>query len=146
MLDHLPDRALSIRQPWCWAIVNAGKDIENRSRRVNYRGSICLHASLYQPKASDYDACLEVIRQIRGDSGTERGMTREQGCIASMHNSDEGRARGGIIGMAEIVDCVEYHESPWFEGPFGLVLANVQPVPFIELRGMLGLFNWKDRG
>lgn len=30
MLD-LPELALSVRQPWAWAIIHAGKDIENRS-------------------------------------------------------------------------------------------------------------------
>lgn len=29
--SDLPPLALSIRQPWAWAILCAGKDIENRS-------------------------------------------------------------------------------------------------------------------
>ena len=49
----------------------------------------------------------------------------------------------GIVGTAEIVDCIEHSDSPWFFGPFGLVLANVQPVPFIQVKGALGLFDWK---
>jgi hypothetical protein len=47
---------------------------------------------------------------------------------------------GGIIGRAEIVDCVRQHESPWFEGPWGFVLANAQPIDFIPCRGQLGFF------
>lgn len=31
----LPEFALSIRQPWAWAIVYAGKDIENRTWPTN---------------------------------------------------------------------------------------------------------------
>ena len=33
-------KALSIRQPWAWAIINAGKDIENRQWPTKFRGSI----------------------------------------------------------------------------------------------------------
>lgn len=143
ILPSYPERALSIRQPWAWAIINAGKRIENRSRRTHYRGRICIHVSLYEPKGADYHACLEVIRQVKGDYGTMWGLTREQGTIASMHYSNEGRVRGGIIGTAEIVDCIEASDDPWFFGPYGWVLDNVQPVPFVPVKGALGLFNWR---
>ena len=53
--------------------------------------------------------------------------------------------RGGIIGTAEIVDCIEQSDSPWFFGPYGLVLENVQPVDFIPVKGALGLFDWRTR-
>ena len=49
-------------------------------------------------------------------------------------------ARGGIVGRVDLVDVVQEHESPWFFGPFGLVLANPEPLPFRPLRGRLGLF------
>ncbi len=142
-MDHLPDKALSIRQPWAWAIINAGKDVENRSRRFPYRGSICLHASLYMPKGEDFDACLSVLDEIHGNF-SQAEMVRRQGRIASMHHSDEAQ-RGGIIGTAEIVDCLDHSDSPWFFGPHGLVLRNVKPVPFIPVKGALGLFNWKAK-
>lgn len=29
-MENLPDLALSVRQPWAWAIIHAGKDVENR--------------------------------------------------------------------------------------------------------------------
>ena len=29
---------------------------------------------------------------------------------------------GGIVGIAEIVDCVTHHRSKWFAGPYGFVL------------------------
>ena len=38
--------ALSIRQPWAWAILHAGKDIENRSWRTAFRGEVLIHAGL----------------------------------------------------------------------------------------------------
>ncbi|HDU8694716.1 TPA: ASCH domain-containing protein, partial [Morganella morganii subsp. morganii] len=38
-------KAISIRQPWAWLIVNGHKDIENRSWRTKYRGQVLVHAS-----------------------------------------------------------------------------------------------------
>ena len=48
--------------------------------------------------------------------------------------------RGGIVGEAEIVDCVTQSDSPWFEGPYGFVLRNAHPLPFRPCRGRLGFF------
>jgi hypothetical protein len=36
--------ALSVRQPWAWAIVSGYKDVENRSWPTNYRGTLFIHA------------------------------------------------------------------------------------------------------
>jgi len=38
-------KALSIRQPWAWLLVEGFKDIENRTWKTNYRGSFLIHAS-----------------------------------------------------------------------------------------------------
>ena len=47
--------------------------------------------------------------------------------------------RGGIVGIADIIDCVSHHPSHWFEGPYGFVLRNRQALPFIRWRGAQGL-------
>lgn len=39
-------KALSVKQPWAWAIMRAGKTIENRPRRTHLRETIAIHASL----------------------------------------------------------------------------------------------------
>jgi len=41
--------------------------------------------------------------------------------------------------VAEIVDCVTDHPSKWFTGPYGYVLRNRKPLPFVKWRGALGL-------
>lgn len=43
MNSSLP--ALSLRQPWAWAILHAGKTIENRTWATRYRGRIRIHAA-----------------------------------------------------------------------------------------------------
>lgn len=130
----LPERAISIRQPWAWAILNAGKDVENRSRRTHYRGSICIHASLHTPTKADAEVFYEVASRSDTSSKTQWAAALSGGL-----------PRGGIIGTAEIVDCIDTSDSPWFFGPFGYVLTNVQPVPFIPVSGALGMFRWRDR-
>jgi hypothetical protein len=46
---------------------------------------------------------------------------------------------GGVVGIADIVDCVTRHRSRWFEGPYGFVLKNRRALPFVKWRGGLGL-------
>lgn len=48
--------------------------------------------------------------------------------------------RGGVVGMARIVDCVTAMDSPWFFGKFGFVLRDAFPLPLIPCRGQLGFF------
>ena len=47
---------------------------------------------------------------------------------------------GGIVGIAELVDCVDASDSPWFFGPFGFVLRSARELPFVPCVGTLGFF------
>ena len=59
---------------------------------------------------------------------------------SELANSQMHLPRGGIVGMAKIVDCVTSMSSPWFFGKYGFVLRCAFPVPLIPCRGMLGFF------
>ncbi len=48
--------------------------------------------------------------------------------------------RGGIVGMARIIDCVTEMDSQWFYGRYGFVLRDAFPVPLIPCRGKLSFF------
>ena len=127
----LPSKALSVRQPWAWAIIHAGKDVENRSwQAVNHglkmRGPIAIHASSGLGKGEFEDA---------------RDFIESLG-ISCPHPAD--LKRGGMIGSVEVIDVVSEHESKWFFGPRGLILANPEPHEFIPVKGALGYFNWRD--
>ena len=74
---------------------------------------------------ADYDACALFI--------AAQGMTIELPDF-------EALARGGIVGQATILDCVDHHSSEWFTGLYGFVMADAKPVPFIPCRGSLGFF------
>ena len=37
-------KVLSVRQPWAWAIIHGGKDVENRNWDTKFRGRLAIHA------------------------------------------------------------------------------------------------------
>src|SRR5580704_6431023 len=120
-------KALSIRQPWAWLILHAGKDIENRNwqRRnpaLRFRGTCLIHAGIARQPISD-----ELRAWIRQTSGVD------------LPRSDE-LPRGGIVGQVDVIDVVRASPSAWFEGPCGLLLSNPEPLPFSPCRGKLGFF------
>lgn len=47
---------------------------------------------------------------------------------------------GAIVGAARIVDCVSWHTSEWFTGPYGFVLIDALPIAPVPCRGALGFF------
>lgn len=124
--------AISIRQPWAWLILNAGKDIENRDWPTNFRGRVLIHASKTCTKR-EYEEALDFM----ADRLILQGLYKN---IPSIKGMD----RGGIVGSVEIVDCVTASESPWFMGQHGFVLRNPRPLPFVPFKGMLGFFNVPD--
>lgn len=134
MVD-IPRRALSIRQPWAWAILNADKDIENRSWSTSYRGPVAIHASKGLT-ASEFSEFIATAHEISTVRPFPSGLTVPP--IADF-------SRGGIVGVVDIVDCVRRSGSPWFFGPWGFVLENARPVEFIPVRGALGFFDWRKR-
>lgn len=119
--------ALSIRQPWAWLIVNGYKDIENRSWPTVFRGPFAVHAGQTMARRY-YDETVASLRAA--------------GICPSDIPPYEALDRGGIVGVARIVDCVEHSDSPWKHSDgYGFVLSDGRPVPFIPWPGRLGFFN-----
>lgn len=122
-------KALAVRQPWAWLIVQGIKDIENRSWATHYRGPLLIHA------AQTMDAGgVRIIREW---------LAEQQITLPEL------LPRGAIVGVATLVDCisrtsipwwrrlprrllpkrrrpgsVDYASNIWFEGPYGYVLDD----------------------
>ena len=137
-MTDLPDIAISIRQPWAWAIIHAGKDIENRTWSTSFRGPVCIHAAKGMTR-DEYDHANRHIQSVLGPVG-QAWLDRWLGVTAAPSRLD----RGGIVGVAEITGCVNRSASPWFFGPWGFVIANARPVAFIPCKGALGFFGWRQ--
>jgi len=120
--------ALSVRQPWAHAILHGGKTVENRSWPTQFRGTIALHAGRSM-EADDVAAFFKFIED-RGLGGTW------------LQRSDvDTLPRGAVVGLVDIVDCVRTSSSPWFEGPYGFILASPRPISPIPCRGAQKFFD-----
>lgn len=136
-MTDLPRFALSVRQPWAWAIIHGGKDVENRTRAAidkgNMRAAVGQRIAIHASKG---------MTQIEYRSA----LTTFAAASAVCPMPDE-LLRGGIIGTVEVVGIVakprDHFESPWFFGPYGLLLRRPEACPFIGCSGALGLFKPK---
>jgi len=130
-------KAVSIHQPWAWAILHAGKNVENRTWATRHRGPLLIHAARSRASYSRQDAAT--WPELYG--------------IALP--AWEELTTGVILGVVDVVDCVrvgpggalgERGESVWaLEGYFGWVVANPQPFAEpIPYRGAQMLFDVPD--
>ena len=129
MTEILPTLALSVRQPWAWAIIHAGKNIENRTKgffgmkpHSSYCRPIAIHASSGMTRAeylegADFMVTLGIKCPVPADL-----------------------IRGAIIGAVTVTSILNKSHSPWFFGPFGLVLSmptRCDPIPSKGLARLL---------
>ncbi len=124
--------ALSIRQPWAWLIVNGFKLVENRDRPTSYRGAIDIPTG----KKLDIDAHAALMCG-------EHPVTGQPLPGLDYPPLVEGKPLdlGGIVGVAEIYDCIQQSDDEWFVGPFGYLMRKARPVPFKPCLGALGFFD-----
>jgi hypothetical protein len=109
--------ALTLRQPWAWAVFHAGKTIENRTFPTAHRGLLLIHA------------------------GRSRAGLEVEGTLAP---APEELVFGALLGTVQLVDCLPYWQcraKPWARGPWCWLLAGARlferPVP---CRGQQGLW------
>ena len=133
-----PVRALTVRQPWAWAIVHGGKDVENRTRNIAgaYRGPVAIHAG-----KGWADAALAEVERLAGFDATPGGFVL-----------------GNIVGVVDLVhvhaDCTELIEgfghtptcSRWaMSDHWHLHMSNPRPLTTpIPATGRLGLWTLPD--
>ena len=114
-------RVLTIRQPWAWAVVHGGKDVENRSWPTQHRGALLVHAgSAFEPDG------YEVVKEL-----ATRPPPPAQDLV-----------RGAIIGVVDVVDCVRDSDSAWaVAGQWHWCLRDPRPLdPTVPCPGCLGLW------
>ncbi len=98
-----------------------GKDVENRKWPTSYRGPILIHSGASRSDMRRPDLARYAARMPTNEP-----------------------AFAGIVGYAEITDCVTASDSPWFFGPYGFVLAHARALPFVPALGQLGFFAAPD--
>lgn len=137
-------KALSIKQPWASLIAHGIKDIENRTWRTHFRGSIYIHASA---KSAGNTAYL---------------LNKEQNNFFAFNTQnyktfESNLPYSAIIGEVDIIDCVQDHPSIWAEkhndimGEFihkpiwNWVLANpvLYDKPILNMKGKLSFWEFE---
>ena len=125
-------KAITVRQPWAWAIMHGGKDVENRTRNMagTYRGPLVIHAGKTHDEDDYYD-----VQDLLPD-GTA---------------IPDDLALGSAIGVADLVHvhhafgCAQSCSAWSVADQFHLVLVNQRPFPEpIPYKGALGLWNFPD--
>lgn len=102
-------KAISIRQPWAWLVVNGHKDIENRSWATKHRGKVLVHTGVHNVTKAEYE---DFVADCKSSKIKE-------------YPPIDGFKKGGIVGSVEVTGCVEKSKSRWFFGP------SIQgPIPY----------------
>lgn len=114
-------KVLTVRQPWASLIVCGAKNIENRTWSTSYRGPLLIQASASLSRSE-----LRAARELCDSIGV---------------SIPENLPLGGIVGITRVLDCVERSDSPWFCGPIGWALSGSRELPFVAIKGQLGLFD-----
>ncbi len=134
-------KALSIRQPWSWYILHAGKPVENRTTRWSYRGSVLIHVGAGLTK-DEYRAWRAAGERMRSDP-EPRPKLPEYSELQ----------RGGFFGIMRITGSSEhpvyrndFNSEGWRMGSdehgptYGYDLADATALPFVKAKGALGIY------
>lgn len=132
-----PTPALSLTQPWAWAILHGGNRVENRDWRHGCarRGPIWLHAAQGIGSRVDFSGTVTTIRHTLARHGVRgvdlltafdascldeptRIANRIRGKGADLYLPHPTMPRGAIVGRANIVGTVERREDD--KGVFAL--------------------------
>ena len=128
-------KAITVQQPWAWAIAAGIKLVENRTWATNYRGPLAIHAG----KTVDTDSVAMV-----------KSMLVELGVVKSLEEPAPHphlKATGAVVAIANLTgiceDSARCYCGPWAAiGPKHWQLKDVdafdEPVP---ARGAQGLWN-----
>ncbi|WP_086932215.1 ASCH domain-containing protein [Agarilytica rhodophyticola] len=119
-------KALSIKQPWAWLIVNGYKDVENRSWKYKpgFTGGLLIHASKGCTK-KEYSEAVAFAQDINPNINIP---------------SFECLEKGGIVGCVFMEGVVTRSCSRWFTGPLGFAFSKAEVFPFTPCVGQLGFF------
>lgn len=136
-------KAITVKQPWAFAIATGAKTVENRGRAVPWTSAVGERIAIHAGKGWDDDAAYD--DRIAEEHGRRLGFDV---AVSPMRNP-EYFDFGAVVATAVLVD-VHYAErigtrlcSPWAEdGQFHLVLRDLgvlsEPAP---CRGFQGLWS-----
>lgn len=115
--------ALTLYQPWGFAVVHRGKDIENRSWSP--------------PKKMQAEKPFFAIHAGRHYDEPGANWLRARGVTWSPSDI----LHGYLLGVAKLSDVIKHSNSKWFMGEYGWCLSHITPLPKpIKCNGSQGLW------
>lgn len=111
-------KVLTVKQPWAWALLSGGKDVENRMWYTNHRGFLAIHAG------ASMDPNWETVMP--------------SGIVVP-----EPLPHSAIVGIVEVVDCIRNSGSKWAQPGcwHWLLAANPRRIKPYPTPGQLGLWD-----
>lgn len=134
-------RALTVRQPYAWAIADLGKDVENRPWLTHYRGLVAIHA------AGKFYESFPGFPVRTADRAYRAVKAKAE--LAQALPPDVPRIRPSrIVAVARLADVCDGQKcepnmcSPWsIHGETHWHLADVRALPDpVPCKGKLGLW------
>lgn len=134
-----PLNALTLHQPWAWAVAEGFKLVENRDWRpgpavLPIGAQLAIHAGLQEPDPGDLEYVLERLPPGKLGRHLPRGGELVRGCVVA------------VVRLEAVVDnpfALAPNQRPWWVGRYGWVLGQVRrlerPVPCRGAQGVWGL-------
>ena len=113
--------ALSVRQPWAWALVDGRKDVENRTWMPSYTGRLWIHASRKPVDEADLAWLRETLPHV---------------------SIPTAFPVGALVGYVTLVECKIDSPSIWYRpGHYAWIVRDAvalrEPV---AMRGRQGIW------
>lgn len=122
-------KVLSVTGPWAWAIVHAGKDIENRSWQTGHRGALGIHASRCPSKRQR----AEIVAEIEEIAPA----------LVIPEEVRSGEPEGQLLGIVRLTGITRESGSDWaMWGNYFWHVADPVAVRRVPAKGRLGLWEY----
>jgi hypothetical protein len=124
----MSDYALTLLQPWAWAVMHAGKTVENRTW-VPPAALVGQRFWVHSSKGGSVRAIEHVLE----------GLVKE--ALISTAPSVRDLPRGAIVGSVRLVDVIQYRSAradalvgnPWYAGATAFILEDPKPLAQVVL-------------
>jgi hypothetical protein len=119
--------AITLRQPWAFAVMMGAKAIENRTWNTSHRGPLVIHAG----RSVEHHLVDDVLARVAAARHLQHGRVRQlwrDYCVS------------GFVATATLHGVTRESEDPWFAGPYGWLLKDLRPIRPVQARGRQGIF------